>query len=74
MIIVKINGGLGNQMFQYALARRLSIINDCSINLFVCQRKYSHVSNWPFQLNKFDLNYNLVSPFFIKIIEIPFIQ
>lgn len=35
MIIVKLFSGLGNQMFQYAAARRLSIINDDFLKLDV---------------------------------------
>ncbi len=31
MIIVRLEGGLGNQMFQYALGRRLSIINNTKL-------------------------------------------
>jgi hypothetical protein len=33
MIIVKLSGGLGNQMFQYALGRHLSIIFDLDLKL-----------------------------------------
>ena len=33
MIIVKLNGGLGNQMFQYAAARRLALVNGASLKL-----------------------------------------
>lgn len=33
MIIIKLQGGLGNQMFQYAAARRLAIINHTSLKL-----------------------------------------
>ena len=33
MIIVKLMGGLGNQMFQYAAGRSLSLKNNCSLNL-----------------------------------------
>lgn len=33
MIIVKLIGGLGNQMFQYAVGRHLAIKNDCLLKL-----------------------------------------
>lgn len=33
MIIVKLMGGLGNQMFQYALGRSLSITNSCVLKI-----------------------------------------
>jgi len=47
VIIVKLMGGLGNQMFQYALARKLSLLHDVSLKFDVSQfearkiRKYS---------------------------------
>ena len=33
MIIVKLKGGLGNQLFQYAVGRALSLRNHCSLSL-----------------------------------------
>ena len=33
MIIVKLKGGLGNQMFQYALGRRIALENN--LNLYI---------------------------------------
>lgn len=33
MIIARIIGGLGNQMFQYAAGRALSLANDCPLKL-----------------------------------------
>ena len=33
MIITELNGGLGNQMFQYALGRRLAIENNTVLKL-----------------------------------------
>lgn len=33
MVIVKLKGGLGNQMFQYALGRRISLINKVALKL-----------------------------------------
>jgi hypothetical protein len=35
MVIVKLSGGLGNQMFQYAAARRLAYVNEASLKLDV---------------------------------------
>ncbi len=33
MIIVKLTGGLGNQLFQYAFARRIALVNDMKLKL-----------------------------------------
>jgi len=33
MICIQLNGGLGNQMFQYALGRSLAIVNNCDLLL-----------------------------------------
>jgi hypothetical protein len=54
MIIVKIQGGLGNQLFQYASARRISIINDIPIKLDL---KTILDANYPFKyrLNMFNI-------------------
>jgi len=40
MIIVRISGGLGNQMFQYALGRALSIKNDTELVLDISNFNY----------------------------------
>lgn len=37
MIIVKLSGGLGNQMFQYALGRRLSLKNNIPLKLDISE-------------------------------------
>lgn len=45
MISIRIQGGLGNQMFQWACARNLSIERNCSLNIdvssFIADRKRS---------------------------------
>src|SRR5436190_426406 len=33
MVIVRLAGGLGNQMFQYALGRRISLLHDVPLKL-----------------------------------------
>ncbi len=36
MIITNLKGGLGNQMFQYALGRKISLENKCELKLDIC--------------------------------------
>jgi hypothetical protein len=60
MIVVNIKGGLGNQMFQYALARKLQIIypNEVvNINLeyFANTKSDEIVSTFPMDLNFFNI-------------------
>lgn len=50
MIIVKIIGGLGNQMFQYALGRRLAYKNDVELKLDI-----SAFDDW-YHLHSYGLN------------------
>lgn len=65
MVIVKIYGGLGNQMFQYAFARALSLKYNREL---VVDKSYFNKENYPFHLHadyypyKLDL-YNLESEF-----------
>jgi hypothetical protein len=55
MIVVRIHGGLGNQLFQYAIGRRLAIATGQSLRLETGQRNTNH-------LTKFDLDrYNIVA-------------
>ncbi|HMP30952.1 MAG TPA: hypothetical protein PKD85_15200, partial [Saprospiraceae bacterium] len=60
MIVVNIKGGLGNQMFQYALARKLQSIypNEViKLNLAYFRKNKSDgiVSNFPLDLNFFKI-------------------
>jgi hypothetical protein len=52
MIVVKLNGGLGNQMFQYAVGRVLSIHNQTALFLDLSELKIENV-------NKTYRNYSL---------------
>ncbi|MBN2754702.1 MAG: alpha-1,2-fucosyltransferase [Candidatus Goldbacteria bacterium] len=53
MIIVKIFGGLGNQMFQYALGRFLSVKNSCELKIDIAEYKNYKLHNYG--LNSFNI-------------------
>lgn len=53
MIILKICGGLGNQMFQYAMGKSLSIDKNCDLKLDITT--YDKLKNRPFELSIFDI-------------------
>jgi hypothetical protein len=68
MIIVKIMGGLGNQMFQYAFGRNLAIKNKTELYLDI----YSHQISSELgilQLDKFNSHYKLLSKLFYRFIR-----
>ena len=56
-IIVRMKGGLGNQLFQYAFAKRLSEINKCEliIDNITCFEKYEYLYNRRYALNNFNI-------------------
>jgi hypothetical protein len=53
MIVVRIHGGLGNQMFQYALGRHLSLTTGQSLRLETGMHNPSHLGK--FDLDKFHI-------------------
>ena len=58
MIIVKLSGGLGNQMFQYAIGRKLSLKNKTILKLDISD--YQRENN----IRKYELgNFNIVENF-----------
>lgn len=60
MIIIKLQGGLGNQMFQYAMGRQLSIINNTNLKLdltFLLDRTpREHLTFRDYELGAFRIN------------------
>lgn len=54
MIIVGLRGGLGNQLFQYAFGRRLSIQHQCE--LYLDTSEYQHHLLRSFQLGQFHIS------------------
>ncbi|RYE17266.1 MAG: alpha-1,2-fucosyltransferase, partial [Sphingobacteriaceae bacterium] len=62
MIVVKISHGLGNQLFQYATARHLSIIKNTSLCLDTRYYQYRYETDTlrEFKLKPFNLRYSLL--------------
>lgn len=71
MITVNIKGGLGNQMFQYACARALSLRNEDRLRL--ARSDYQGDVNREFSLLAFNINSEVVNtnsiPFYLKLIN-----
>ncbi len=57
MIVVRLNGGLGNQLFQYATGRHLAHLNNSELFLdtsyLLSTNKYA--SNWNYELDAFNI-------------------
>ena len=70
MIIIRSIGGLGNQMFQYALARKLSILNSTEFKLDISWHKKN--PDRPYQLYHFNILENITTEYPIsgKILNI----
>jgi hypothetical protein len=61
-IICRLVGGIGNQLFSYAAARRLSIVNDAELVLdTVSGFKYDYIYKRSYQLSYFNVNARLSS-------------
>jgi hypothetical protein len=67
MIVVKIMGGLGNQLFQYALGRNLAIKNNTELRLDITW--YEKIDNRSFKLNYFSTEFKIA-----KANEIPYLR
>lgn len=59
MIIVRLNGGLGNQLFQYALGRHLALLNNTELKLDIFG--YSINAKRYYLLNNFNIQAKLAS-------------
>ncbi len=64
MIVVKLMGGLGNQMFQYALGRNLALKLNTDLFLDLSSFEQHNGVDTPrhFELNLFNANYSLCTP------------
>lgn len=70
MIIIHLSGGLGNQMFQYALGRKMSIKNKDTFKLD--QSFYTPGNKRTYELSGFNIIENIVSPEEISHIKLPY--
>lgn len=59
MIIIKLQGGLGNQLFQYAFARNMSIENNTNLKFDISW--YKNSNNRFFKLNSFNTKIEIAS-------------
>lgn len=67
MIVILLKGGLGNQMFQYALGRAVSIRNNTSLHLDLAglnEKNQAHILR-NFELNNFNIKASVSSDNFI---------
>ncbi|GAB3489937.1 alpha-1,2-fucosyltransferase [Spirosoma knui] len=63
MVVAKITSGLGNQLFQYALARSLSLRNQASLyfDLSYYNQTYASDTARLFRLQHFNINYRVLN-------------
>ncbi|WP_068080886.1 alpha-1,2-fucosyltransferase [Polycladidibacter stylochi] len=53
MIVMRMRGGLGNQLFQYALGRKISLLNECPLKLDIS--RFDEGYDRKFLLKHFDI-------------------
>ena len=69
MIIVKLKGGLGNQLFQYALGRRLAFDNNLPLKLDISPGFENSFYKCRYSLSYFNIIEDIISPKYLKIIK-----
>jgi hypothetical protein len=69
MIIGKLSGGLGNQMFQYALGRRLALKNNVPLKLDISE--YNKKKLREYDLSHFNIIENFATPKNLRSVTFP---
>lgn len=67
MVIVRLSGGLGNQMFQYALGKHLSVLGNTQLKIDISSFQTDQLRN--FELDKFKIKANLVSELEVQMLS-----
>jgi len=72
MIITKLIGGLGNQMFQYAAGRRAAYVNNTELKLDISGYKHQkNLTKRQYLLNIFNIHEKFASPIEIFLLTFP---
>ncbi|MDO8493084.1 MAG: alpha-1,2-fucosyltransferase [bacterium] len=71
MIIVRISGGIGNQLFQYAMGRALTLKNGQELKLDTTFYEMGIEKDRYFKLNDFNITQNIATPEDFKKIGVP---
>ena len=73
MILVKLKGGLGNQMFQYAFARRMSIKNEDVLKLDIVGLQQTTIeTKRDYALGVFDIRADIATPEETQQVKYPY--
>jgi hypothetical protein len=73
-IIIKLHGGLGNQLFQYSFARAYGLRNDCEVFIDKHTGFYNDSYKREYLLDQFKININESNSIFFKLYKISFIK
>ncbi|MEZ5054535.1 MAG: alpha-1,2-fucosyltransferase [Chitinophagales bacterium] len=68
MIVVRLMGGLGNQLFQYAAAKHLALLNNAEVfvDTTFLELDVPNTTKRPFELNAFNASFNIADDALLK--------